>query len=68
MMNVVETICIEALASLRRWLQGVVLTVCIGQRSQRLRSAFRRRHAERNLPGVRRLAASCGAAIPRSDC
>jgi hypothetical protein len=67
MMNVVETICIEAVASLRRWLQGVVLTVCIGQRSQRLRSAFRR-HAERNLPGVRRLAASCGAAIPRSDC
>jgi hypothetical protein len=30
MMNVVETICIEAVASLRRWLQGVVLTVCIG--------------------------------------
>lgn len=67
MMNVVETICIEALASLRRWLQGVVLTVCIGQRSQRLRSAFRR-HAERNLSLVKRPAASCGAAIPRSDC
>jgi hypothetical protein len=26
MMNVVETICIEALARLRSWLQGVVLT------------------------------------------
>jgi hypothetical protein len=39
MMNVVEMICIGAVISLRRWLQHVVLAVCIGQRSQRLRSA-----------------------------
>ena len=42
MKNVVEMIFVGALARLRRWLQGVVLVMCIGQRSQRLRSAFRR--------------------------
>jgi hypothetical protein len=40
MMNVVGMFCIGA--RLRRWLQGVVLVMSIGQRSQRLRSAFRR--------------------------
>jgi len=42
MTTVVEMIFVGALARLRRWLQGVVLVMGIGQRSQRLRSAFRR--------------------------
>jgi hypothetical protein len=59
MMNVVEMICIGAVARLRRWLQGVVLAVCIGHRSQRLRSALRRhagaisRASSARLPAVR---------------